>query len=75
MKILIWFLCMLAYGVITTFINGIGITLGGMPTFILIGMAMALAYILCKVWDAHKANKAYKESDENSEDTEEDLEV
>lgn len=69
MKFLIWFLCMLGYGVIRTLIESSGIILGGLPTVILLGGAMALANILCKAWDAHKAKKAGIDDEENSETT------
>lgn len=54
MKILIWFLCILVYAVITVLLNMSGIILGGIPTVILVGGAMWLAKTLCKKWDERK---------------------
>ena len=54
MKILICFLCILVYAVITVLLNMSGIILGGSPTVILVGGAMWLAKTLCKKWDERK---------------------
>lgn len=57
MKVLIWFLCILAYSIITTLIKECGIILGGIPTVILFGGTMWLARTLCTKWDEHKETK------------------
>lgn len=57
MKILIWFLCILVYAIITVLLNMSGIILGGIPTVILVGGAMWLAKTLCKKWDERKGEK------------------
>ena len=57
MKILIWFLCILVYAVITVLFMNSGIILGAIPTVILLGGAMWLAKALCKKWDEQKGKK------------------
>lgn len=54
MKIFIWFLCLFANAFITTLLKENGITLGGIPTVMLLGGCMWLAKILCKKWDERK---------------------
>ena len=57
MKILIWFLCLLVYAIITTTFQWNGIYLGAIPTMILFGVALILARSLCKAYDKHKNEK------------------
>ena len=57
MKVLIWFLCIFAYALITTLIKEAGIILGAIPTVILYGATFWLARTLCKKWDEHKESK------------------
>lgn len=57
MKVLIWFLCILAYSVITTLFYNAGIILGGIPTGILVLGEVWLARTLCKKWDERKDEK------------------
>lgn len=54
MKVLIWFLCIAAYAVFTTFLGMKGITLGGIPTCILVGFMMFVAKTLCQIYDDQK---------------------
>ena len=57
MKVLIWFLACICYGIITTSLKNIGITLGFIPTVIL---AYALFFVtrkLCERWDMHCLEK------------------
>lgn len=51
MKVLIWFLCLLAYAVITTLIGASGVSLGAIPTAILFAGAIWAAKSICKKWD------------------------
>lgn len=48
MKILIWFLCILANSIITAIIKANGIILGGIPTFIMYMITFAVARTLCR---------------------------
>ena len=57
MKVLIWFLCIFANALITVLLKYAGITLGGIPTALLLGVMIWLARTLCKKWDEHKASK------------------
>ena len=57
MKILIWFLCILANSVITAITKANGIILGGIPTFIMYMITFAVARTLCEKWEEHKNNK------------------
>lgn len=54
MKILIWFLCLLVYGLIVTLFSLGGIMLGAIPTMILLGGTIGLAKLLCKKWEERK---------------------
>lgn len=47
MKILIWLLCALVYGIIVTVFSFAGISLGGLPTVLIAGSLMAVAAALC----------------------------
>lgn len=57
MKFLIWFLCILANALITTFFKGNGVILGAIPTTALFAGTIWLAKTLCKEWDLHKAQQ------------------
>lgn len=61
MKVLIWFLCIFAYTLITTLLKGNGIILGGIPTMILFGAMLWLARTLCKKWDERKGENDGKD--------------
>ena len=58
MKVLIWFLCFFANGMVTILIQKNGVRLGAIPTMILCGITFWLAKGLCKKWDEHKKKKA-----------------
>lgn len=62
MKVLIWFLCIFGYALLTTLlqVSG-GITLGGIPTVILFGGMMWLARSLCLQWDVSCLKKKAQE--------------
>ena len=60
MKILIWFLCILANSIITAIIKANGIILGGIPTFIMYMITFAVARTLCEKWQEYKNNKQKK---------------
>lgn len=57
MKILIWILCLAAETVIVTLLRDIGIYLGGIPTAILICLAIWGANSLCHRWDMRLLEK------------------
>lgn len=63
MKVLIWFLCIFNYSVITTIIKENGIILGAIPTVIFLGGTIWLARTLCKLWDKIKENKKIKKKE------------
>ncbi len=56
MKVLIWFLCIFANALITTFFRRNGVILGAIPAMVLFWGTMWLAQALCKKWDEHKEN-------------------
>lgn len=60
MKILIWFLCILANSIITAIIKANGIILGGILTFIMYMITFAVARTLCEKWQEYKNNKQKK---------------
>ncbi len=57
MKALIWFLSLLAYGLISAFFKQIGVTLGFIPTVIIVGSTLLLARTFCQKWDERMAVK------------------
>ncbi len=57
MKILIWFLCVFAYGIISAILKENGIMLGGIPTFLLLMLMFGIARTLGEKWEEHKNNK------------------
>lgn len=57
MKILIWFLCILANALLTTILKLCGIFLGFLPTILMYSGTLWLAQTLCTKWDAHKKAK------------------
>lgn len=57
MKFLIWFGCILCYGIIQAIFKGKGILLGGIPTAILVLITLSSARSLCKLWEKHKEEK------------------
>lgn len=59
MKVLVWIICCLVYGVVITVLNSNGIMLGGIPTAALFMLTWWVASTLCKRYDA-------KHSPENS---------
>lgn len=63
MKVLIWIGCFFANALLTTLINGSGVSLGGIPTAILFGVTLWLARTLCKKWDERKANGASEQNE------------
>lgn len=68
MKVLIWIGCCFAYGLVTTLFKEFGITLGGIPTFVLAFVTFRSARTLCKKYDEHKtkenSNKNHIENNE-----------
>ena len=58
MKILIWLLCALVYGVANAVLQEAGMLLGGMPTALLCLALGGLAVFLCRAWDKRKAKEA-----------------
>ena len=58
MKVLIWFLCILANALVTVLLSEAGILLGGIPIALLFGGTFWLARTLCKKWDERKPNTA-----------------
>lgn len=58
MKILIWLLCALVYGVANALLQGAGMLLGGIPTALLCLALGGLAVFLCRAWDKRKAKEA-----------------
>ncbi len=56
-KVLIWFLCALGYGLLMATFNVLGGTLGGLPTIALAGGTILLAKASCKKWDEHWSKK------------------
>ena len=73
MKVLIWFLCILANATITTLINEAGIILGGIPTALMFGATLWLARTICRKWDdlqaRKKARAKYIDGQRNTEPT------
>ena len=57
MKALIWILCAMVTAAITTICKMNGILLGGIPTALLWGAAIALAGILCQKLDEKRKEK------------------
>ena len=57
MKALIWIGCFFVDSVFTELLKMQGITLGGIPTFIHLGITMLIAKALCKRWDEHKQSR------------------
>lgn len=57
MKFLIWFLCLVAYSVLTTMVTADGHSLGFMGTLILFGAFSGLAGFLCAKLDRKKEAK------------------
>lgn len=51
MKVFIWFVCLFVYAIITTVFKESGITLGAVPTVLLVGGILLIAKMLCKLWD------------------------
>ena len=51
MKLLIWFLCILAASLIRTFFELYGVTFGAIPVVILYGLTIFIAKKLCEKWD------------------------
>ncbi|MBR6523149.1 MAG: zinc ribbon domain-containing protein [Clostridia bacterium] len=60
MKILIWAGCCLLYGVVDAFLASLGISLGAIPTVLLLGVIFSLGKWLCGKWEYHIINKNYK---------------
>lgn len=58
MKILIWLLCALVYGVANALLQEAGMLLGGIPTALLCLALGGLAVFLCRAWDKRKAKEA-----------------
>ncbi len=54
MKILIWFLCILANASIITVLKQNGVILGAIPSVILFSLTMGCARTLCIKWEEHK---------------------
>ena len=54
MKILIWILCFLANGVVTSILGGMGVSLGAIPTGFLTFATLSSAFFLCRKWDEHR---------------------
>lgn len=63
MKVLIWFLCILANALIIAIFKTNGILLGGVPTMILFGLMFWTARTLCRKWEKHNGR-----GDDNGED-------
>jgi len=57
-KILIWLLCALVYGVANALLQEAGMLLGGIPTALLCLALGGLAVFLCRAWDKRKAKEA-----------------
>lgn len=57
MKILIWFLAALVFGLANAVLIENDILLGGLPTALLALVCIFLAKFLCRVWDRHKAEE------------------
>lgn len=57
MKVLIWFLCILAVSTVKVLLQSAGIILGAIPTILLYGGGFWLGSTLCKAWDKHKNDK------------------
>lgn len=55
MKIFIWFLCFLVWGMFETFLKMNDVLLGALPTVLLMSALFALARYFCRIWDEHKA--------------------
>lgn len=62
MKIVIWGLVFLCYGLITTSLKNIGIHLGAIPIFVLATIAFIAAKLLCAKWEVYSTKKAARNS-------------
>lgn len=58
MKVLIWFGACFLYGLIVSGLAAGGITLGGLPTVLLLGVLFWFARKLCVIYDESKENQA-----------------
>lgn len=74
MKVLIWFVCFLVMSIITTYLNGSGIFLGGIPTIILFGITFWIAKTLCKKYDEAKSLENSDDNNSVSDSTEYNIE-
>ena len=61
MKILIWAMCFLVYGVVRTTLQNVGIYLGFIPTVLLYTGLFYLATRLCTMWDVKRFEKEAKQ--------------
>ena len=62
MKVLIWIGCCLIPYIVNVLFLGMGIRLGGIPTGLLYGGTVYLAFKLCKKWDWHRVEKKATEA-------------
>ena len=67
MKIAIWIFCIFANALIATFVGYAGITLGGIPTALLMGGTIFLARYWCRKLDDRRGRKE-REKIANSEE-------
>lgn len=58
MKILIWLLCAMVYGLTLTVLSYCGISLGGLPTVLLAGLLLWITRTLCRRIDNKRASKS-----------------
>lgn len=64
MVILIWVLCFLAFGLVQSLLQLIGITLGGIPTILLFAGTIFLARTLVKLWKEKHPDDYIDDDDE-----------
>lgn len=61
MKILIWFMCILALAGIEVFVGYAGYRLGAIPMCILFGIMWYVAAKLCAMWEKNHPTKEYND--------------
>ena len=63
MKFVIWLCAAFVYGLIQTTLSALNISLGTIPTFIIISMLFSAAKKLCNIWDKKHNVKKIKEKE------------
>ena len=70
MKAVIWILCIAFIAVVQTVCRSSGIILGGIPTMILYGGSVYVAFTLCNAYDKRKGGSgAASQADKNDPGT------